>query len=78
MFSWNVLCFSLYPLSSVLSLGTTEEPDPSHLTPTLKISVSIAKISSQSSLLQAELSQVFQPLFIKEIHFQAPNHHCSP
>lgn len=78
MFSWNVLCFNLYPLSSVLSLGTTEEPDPSHLTPALKISVSIAKISSQSSLLQAELSQVFQPLFIKEIHFQAPNHHCSP
>lgn len=54
MFIWNFPCSSLCPLPLFLSLGTTEEPYPIHLTPAHQMFMSVYKILSLSSVLQAE------------------------
>jgi len=53
-----------------------KEPGPILLTPTLQIFVSIYKVPSQLSLLQAEQAQLPQPLLVREV-FQSPHHPCS-
>jgi len=54
MFRRNFLCFSLCLLPLVLSLGTTEKSGPILLTLTFQIFISISKVPSQPSLLQAK------------------------
>ena len=76
-FRRNFLCFSLCPLPLVLSLSTTEESGSILLTPTLQIFISIYKVLSQPSPLQAEQAQLPQPLLIEEM-LQSPHHPCSP
>ena len=54
-----------------------KESGPILLTPTLKTFISIQKVPSQPSLLQAEEAQLPQPFHIGEM-LQSPNHLYSP
>ena len=54
-----------------------KDPDPIVLTSTLQIFPRLEKIPSQSSLLQAKLSQVSQPFLIREMLIGVP-HLSSP
>ena len=54
-----------------------KEFGPILLTPTLEIFISIYKVPSQPSLLQAEQAQLPQPLLLGEM-LLSPHHPCSP
>ena len=73
MFRWNFLCFSLCPLPLVLSLGSTEKSLAPSSWLTLQIFISIYKVPSQPSLLQAEQAQLPQPFLVGEI-LLSPHH----
>ena len=76
MFGGNLLCFSLCPLSLVLSLDTTENraPSPTHC---LQLFIYIDEIPPEPSLLQAKQPQLSHPFLIGGT-FQPLNHLSGP
>uniref|UniRef100_A0A8C4P7D6 Vacuolar protein sorting-associated protein 13B-like n=1 Tax=Dromaius novaehollandiae TaxID=8790 RepID=A0A8C4P7D6_DRONO len=78
VFRQSFLCFSLCPLPLVLSLGTIEKSLASSFdTPPADIYTHGSGLSPEPSLLQAEQSQLSQPLLIGEMR-QSLNHLCGP
>ena len=74
--SGKTLCFSLYAVPLVLSLGTTEKRVPSvSFAPSLQVFTYTDEMPPEPSLLQAEQPHLFQPFLPGEI--LQPLHHLS-